>query len=96
MTADINQLLKLYLGADQNGGYEPLYREERLRKAFPNDHERMLELMAPYLNEDPPRDWTRDLVEERDRFEAKLRQKFPELDAISARVLANRWSFDWK
>jgi hypothetical protein len=96
MTPDINHVLKVYLGADENGGYEPLYCEERLKKAFPDLHEEMMKLIAPYLDEDPDRDWTIDLVQDRDRFEAALRQKFPELDAISARALANRWSFRWK
>lgn len=96
MKPDINHVLKVYLGTDESGGYEPLYREERLRKAFPDSHSQMTELMAPYLEADQQRDWTLDLVQERDRFESTLRQKFPELNAIIARALANRWSFGWK
>jgi hypothetical protein len=34
-----------------------------------------------------------DLIQEAERFEAKLRQKFPELDATAVRALANRWHF---
>ena len=96
MKLDINHILKVYLGTDEAGGYEPLYREERLRQAFPDTHSQMMELMAPYLEADRERDWTLDLVQDRDRFETTLRQKFPELDAVIARALANRWSFGWK
>lgn len=56
----------------------------------------MMDLMAPYLEADRERDWTLDLVQDRDRFETTLRQKFPELDAVIARALANRWSFGWR
>lgn len=94
---DLNYVLKVYLGADEDGGYEPLYREERMRQAFPDSHSQMMELIAPYLDEDQVPDWTRgDLVQEANRFEARLRQKFPELDATAVRALGNRWSFGWK
>ena len=96
MKPDLNHVLKVYLGTDESGGYEPLYKEERLRKAFPDSYSQMMELMAPYLKADQERDWTLDLVQERDRFDAALRLKFPELDAIIARALANRWAFNWK
>ncbi len=97
MRPDVNHVLKVYLGADENGGYEPLHCDERMRETFPDTHSRMMELIAPYLAEDQEPDWTRgDLVQEGDRFEKALREKFPELDAIAAKALANRWSFDWK
>jgi hypothetical protein len=97
MTPDINHVLKVYLGTDDNGGYEPLYRDERMREAFPDTHSRMMELIAPYLDEDQDPDWTRgDLIQEANRFEARLRQRFPELDPIAARALSNRWAFGWK
>jgi hypothetical protein len=97
MKPDINYVLKVHLGADENGGYEPLYRDERMREAFPDTHSEMMELIAPYLAEDQEPDWTKgDLVQERNRFEASLRKKFPELDAIAAKALANRWCFGWK
>jgi hypothetical protein len=96
MKPDINHVLKVYLGTDESGGYEPLYREERMRQAFPDAYSRKMALLAPYLAADQERDWTVDLVQDRDRFEATLRQNFPELDPIIARALANRWSFDWR
>lgn len=74
-----------------------LYRDERMRQAFPNSYSQMMELIAPYLEEDQVPDWTTgDLIQERSRFEATLRHKFPELDATVVRALANRWSFGWK
>lgn len=94
MKPDINYVLKVYLGADDNGGYEPLYRDERMRQAFPDSHLQMMELIAPYLHEDQEPDWkTGDLLQEAERLKAKLRQKFPELDATVVRALANRRHF---
>ena len=86
MKPDINHVLKVYLGTDESGGYEPLYREERLRQAFPDTHSQMMELMAPYLEADQERDWTLDLVRDGNLFEARLRQNVPELDAVIARA----------
>jgi hypothetical protein len=94
--SNINSLLKLYLGADEDGGIRPLNCEERFKNEFPCDHSAMRQLIAQYLEEDRERDWTVDFLEDTHRFEAELRQKFPELDAISARALANRRSFRWK
>ena len=96
MKPDINHVLKVYLGTDETGGYEPIYREERLGQAFPETHAQMMELIAPYLQADHERDWTVDLVQGRDQFEAILCQKFPELDPVIARALANRWAYSWK
>ena len=97
MRPNINYVLKVYLGTNESGGYEPLYCDERMREAFPDTHSEMMELIAPYLAEDQEPDWTKgDLVQESDRFEARLREKFPELDAIAAKALANRWCFGWK
>jgi hypothetical protein len=94
MKPDVNQVLKVYLGADAHGAYEPLYPDERLRQAFPETHREMMSLIAPYLAEDQERDSTSgDLIQQANRFEAALRQKYPELDATAARALANRWHF---
>lgn len=98
MKPDINHVLKVYLGADENGGYQPLYRDERMRQAFPDSYSRMMELIAPYLDEDQTPDRANanlDLRQEANRFAAALRRKFPELDDITIRALANRWHFGW-
>ena len=96
-TSDINHVLKLYLGADASGGFQPIGCDERLRSAFPSDFSRLMQLMTRYLDEDHVPDWSkRDWVEERDLFAGGLRQKFPELDDIIVRALANRWSFGYK
>jgi hypothetical protein len=96
-TFDINYVLQLYLGADANGGFQPIGCDERLRSAFPSDYSRLMQLMTRYLGEDHVPDCSkRDLVEERDLFAGRLRQKFPELDDMTVRALANRWSFGYK
>ena len=94
MKPDVNRVLKIYLGADENGGYEPLYHDERLRQAFPGTYAEMMQVIAPYLAVDEEPDWTAgDLTQQWRRFEATLREKFPELEPIVARALANRWHF---
>lgn len=96
MNPEINYVLKVYLGADENGGYEPLYCDERMRQAFPDRYPQMMKVIAPYLEEDREPDWTTgDLIQQAERFQLTLRQKFPELDATVVRALANRWHFGW-
>ena len=98
MKPDINHVLKVYLGADDDGGYQPLYRDERMRQAFPDSYSQMMELIAPYLDEDQTPDWSNgslDLNQETHRFAATLRRKFPELDDITIKALSNRWHFGW-
>lgn len=92
----MNHVLRIYLGTDDNGGYEPLYRDERMRQAFPDSYLQMMQLIAPYLEEDQEPDRTMgDLIQQAERFAATLRQKFPELDATVIRALASRWHFGW-
>ena len=94
---DINRVLRIYLGTDENGGFQPIGCEERLRSAFPTDYSRVMKLASPYLDEHHSPDWSRgDLVEEGNRFAETLQQKFPELDEVCIRALANRWSFDYR
>jgi hypothetical protein len=96
MNPEINCVLKVYLGADENGGYEPLYCDERMRQAFADRYPQMMKVIAPYLEEDQESDWTTgDLIHQAERFQLTLRQKFPELDATVVRALANRWHFGW-
>jgi hypothetical protein len=93
---EVNQVLRVYLGTDESGGYEPLYRDERMREAFLDSHPQMMALIAPYLAEDREPDRTAgDLIRQAAQFEPTLRQKFPELDATVVRALANRWHFGW-
>jgi hypothetical protein len=98
MKPDINHVLTIYLGTDENGGYQPLYCDERMRQAFPDTHSQMMELIAPYLDEDQTPDWSNanlDLNQEANRFAASLRRKFPELDDVTINALSNRWHFGW-
>jgi hypothetical protein len=98
MKPGINDVLKVYLGTDDSGGFEPLYCDERMRQAFPDSSSQMMELIAPYLDENQTPDWSNgklDLIQEADRFAASLRRKFPELDDVTIRALANRWHFGW-
>ena len=97
MNLDLSNALKVYLGADEDGGFQPIYCEKRLRAAFPSDYSRVIDLINPYLSEYQEPDWSNgDLVQETKRFASTLEKKFPELDTIAIRALANRWSYAWK
>ena len=96
--ADINEILRVYLDTDSRGGYRSgigIDQEARLRKAFPNmDIDDLMQRIDPYLEEwhNPDYEWE-DLAAEADKFEELLVKKFPELDPLIARSLANRWSY---
>jgi len=97
MTTDINKLLKIYLGTDENGGYQPIGCEERIMSAFPIDYNQKMDLIAPYLNEEHSPDWAKnDLLTECKKFEGVIHRKYPEIEKIVVRSLVNRWSFSWK
>ena len=79
MKPDINHILRIYLGTDESGGYEPLYREEPMRRAFPERHPQMMKLTAPYLDEDQTPDRSRDLNQEAERLRTLFEASFPNL-----------------
>jgi hypothetical protein len=98
-TTDINDLLHLFLGADEKGGFQPIGCDERFRRAFPDTHGEKMRAIQRYLDAgaDYQPDWSKnDLVAESRLFAKMLEASFPELDLISVRALANRFSFDWK
>jgi hypothetical protein len=82
-TTEINDLLHLFLGADERGGFQPVGCDERLRRAFPDTHSEKMGMIQRYLAESR-------------LFAKMLEAMFPELDSISARALANRFAYDWK
>jgi hypothetical protein len=51
MHKDVNQILKVYLGAGPEGGYQPIDHEGRMRRAFPADHEQQVMHIKRYLDE---------------------------------------------
>jgi hypothetical protein len=95
---DINHVLRVYLGAGADGGYEPLYHDERMRQVFPETYPRLMEVIAPYLDADQTPDFSNadlDLLQEAGRFAAALRRRFPELEDATIKALADRWHFGW-
>lgn len=97
MKPDVNAILKIYLGAGPNGGYQPIGIKERFERAFPQDHTQMLALVRKYLELDHQPDWSRHtLGEEQTAFAARLAEQFPELDSVTAHALACRWSYNNK
>jgi AraC-like DNA-binding protein len=98
MNNEDSAAIKIYLGAGPTGGYQPIDQQERMKQAFPNDHEQKLTRIKKYLEEDhPPDTWSSsDLVQEQKAFEALLAKKFPELDSVAVNSLACCWSYQWR
>lgn len=99
MKHEPSEILTIYLGARESGGYRPSGQEERLLSAFPHDAESARVAIEKYLKFDnyPPSEWTSDdmLVEMRN-YEQRLARAFPELSARAINALACRWSYNWK
>lgn len=98
MNTESSAILKVYLGANQMGGYLPLGHEERMSTAYGKDAEARLAQVQQYLDMDhPPSDWSQiDLAQEQQVFEGILAERFPELDKVAVNALACRWSYSWK
>jgi len=94
---DVNRALQIYLGCGPEGGYQPIGCEERLTRAYLADSTRVRQLIARYLDEGHEADWSKHgLVEETELFATALAAKYPELERITVKALANRWSYGWK
>ena len=99
MGFDPSEMLVVYLGADATGGYQPIGKEERLRKAYPHDFELALAAIEKYLQfpDYPPNEWSSDdLAKEQDIYAKRLARAFPELSARAVNALACRWSYGWR
>ncbi len=99
MAHDPSEILVVYLGAAESGGYLPIGEEERLQAAFPIDTKAARDAIAKYLNfpDYPSTEWTSsDLATEQRIYEQKLARAFPELSPRAVNALACRWSYNWR
>jgi hypothetical protein len=99
MAFDPSEVLIVYLGAGQTGGYQPVGKEERLRAAYPRNVQLALSAIEKYLEfpDYPPAEWSsNDLAKEQGVYEERLARAFPELSARATNALACRWSYGWK
>ncbi|MFT3781039.1 MAG: hypothetical protein QM790_03420 [Nibricoccus sp.] len=89
--------MKVYLGTDAAGGFQPIGCEERLKRAYRFDHAKRLQEIERYLEEDHTPDWSKhDLIQAGNFVADVLKKKFPELEDVVVRSLANRFTFGWK
>ena len=97
---DINRALQAYLGCNSSGGYQPLGdHDARLRQAFPLESESARDAIEVYLREAdgfayPPE--AQSLSAAGELVATTLHEKFPDLDDLSIRCLANRCTFRWR
>lgn len=95
----VNKALRAYLG-DESGGYDPIGdADDRLRRAFPADYESVRAALGKYLDEQTRFDYPSSapsLGEAGEVFAQSLHAKYPELDAVSIRGLASRFTYGWR
>jgi hypothetical protein len=94
-----NEILAVYLGASESGGYLPTGQDERLRAAFSSGATAARESIERYLQfpDYPPTEWTStDLAAEQRIYEQRLARAFPELNGRAINALACRWSYSWR
>jgi hypothetical protein len=97
MSSEVNAALRVYLGTDENGGFNPIGCEERLMRAYPADHAEKKKLIERYLAQSHAPEWSkRDLIQEGEVFAHALKKKFPELDDVVVSSLTNRFTFNWR
>jgi hypothetical protein len=96
---DPNEVLTIYLGVSEVGGFAPINTMKRLEQVYLHNAEAAFQSVERYLNspEHPIEQWTsHDLSQEQPRYETKVKQTFPELNDTVIHALACRWSYLWK
>ena len=82
MAHDPSEILVIYLGAAESGGYLPVGQEERLKAAFHRDAKNAREAIEKYLHfpDYPSSEWTsNDLATEQRIYEQDWRARFRSL-----------------
>ena len=92
---DANDILQIYLGTDEGGGYQPVGNgEDRLAEAFPDEEvSLMMDGICRYLDFWIEELLSDDLAEAAEHFETKIGSEYPELDEISRRALGSRYAY---
>jgi len=86
MKEDINQILQLYLGTDDTGGYQPIGCNARIKEAYPKTYQEQLQKITKHLAEEHAPDWTKnDLIEEVAFFQRDLLKNILSLKGILPR-----------
>jgi hypothetical protein len=96
MAQDPSEILIVYPGANECGGYLPMGQEQLLRAAFPRDARSARAEMESYLqfpDHLPTERTSNDLAAEQRIDEQRLAQAFPELSAGAVNALACRWFY---
>ena len=97
MNTNACEILKVYLGASDSGGYLPYGHEQRMSAAYGASAEAMVVEVRKYLEaERASFEAPTDLGQEQKAFEVELAQRFPELDAVAVHALSSRWSYSWR
>ncbi len=97
MKKDINSILQIYLGTDQNGGYQPIGKDDRLKVAHPEQYDKVREIIKPYLDFEFTPNWEKQTLNQAgDAFIKEILIIYPELTNLTARSLSNRFTYNWR
>jgi hypothetical protein len=96
---ELDAAMAVYLGAERDGGYEPIRKDARLQAAFGTAWRdvkaRLDAILATMMAWDV--DWEREtLITAGDRIERQLAERMPELGPTTRRAMANYFTFQWK
>lgn len=96
---EVNEAMRLYLGGGDNGGYEPLRKEDRLRERYGTQWENVQKVLDDYLKivMDIPVEWDKESLSEAGlKVKGIIKEKFPSLDDFTCRSMSNYFTYQWK
>lgn len=96
---EINEAMRLYLGDKENGGYDPLRKEDRLRERYGTQWEDVQKVLEGYLKiaMDIPVEWEKVTLSEAGlKVKGIVKEKFPYFDDFTCRSISNYFTYQWK
>ena len=93
---NVNKILKIYLGANKDGGIMPVGKIERLKENYPKTYKEEETKIKKYLEFYPKIDQAYSSEHILLIFEKELKNEFPELDDISVKALTNDLAYSRK
>jgi hypothetical protein len=94
-----NEAMKTYLGGGEGKGYDPVARDERLRKRYGPGWRKVKEALDEYL--DPlirrPEGWDREDVQaSAARLGLIIEENFPWFDETARGLMVSCFVYEWK
>ena len=98
-SSELERAILIYLGADTNGGVQPVGMEERLRKEYGALAELILKDVRKTLSilDEYEPDWSADTLQfAAQKVENDLVRRLPNFSKSLHKAMANYWSYGWR